>query len=339
MESILVSIVVPVYNTEKYIERCIQSILRQTYKNFELILIDDGSSDDSGKICDRYSEQDERIKVIHNANEGVSSARNFGLNIACGEWVTFIDADDWIREDTLECLKNQTNKNDIICFSYSEIYPNKTVQRGKHSGEFQINRDEIRKLELKIIDKNLKLDEKYEGMKITVPWGKFIKRKFLQRNNIKFIKNLYGEDMIFNLYCFHLSSEIKYIDEPYYYYFHQKQSLYNGYRKGVYNELENMTNEMEKFIQTYYDDSKLEIPLRKRRIVNLLYGLIKDYCNQSNQEPYQMRKKEFLQVRNKMSIKIFDIKGFPVIEKIAILLAYFRMFGLLNVLNCIKQNK
>lgn len=92
----MISVIVPVYNTEKYLDQCIQSILSQTYTDFELLLIDDGSTDTSGVICDRYAEQDSRVRVFHKANGGVSSARNMGLDNARGEWICFVDSDDWV---------------------------------------------------------------------------------------------------------------------------------------------------------------------------------------------------------------------------------------------------
>lgn len=92
----LISVIVPVYNTEKYLDRCIQSILSQTYSNIEILLIDDGSTDSSGAICDKYAEQDSRVRVFHKANGGASTARNMGLDNAKGEWIAFVDSDDWI---------------------------------------------------------------------------------------------------------------------------------------------------------------------------------------------------------------------------------------------------
>lgn len=102
--NILISIIVPVYNTEKYLSACIESILGQTFTNFELILVNDGSKDESGVICDTFSQIDNRIQVIHKSNGGVSSARNSGLEIARGKWITFIDSDDFIKPTFLENL-------------------------------------------------------------------------------------------------------------------------------------------------------------------------------------------------------------------------------------------
>ena len=96
-----ISVIVPVYNAEKYLHRCIDSILSQTFTDFELLLIDDGSKDGSGAICDEYAAKDNRVRVFHKENGGVSSARNLGLDNACGEWVTFVDADDYVRPSYL----------------------------------------------------------------------------------------------------------------------------------------------------------------------------------------------------------------------------------------------
>ena len=104
MDDSLISIIVPVYKVERYLPRCIESILRQTYTNFELILVDDGTPDRSGIICDRYAEKDSRIRVIHKENGGVSTARNVGIDVAKGEWITFVDSDDWVADDYLAIL-------------------------------------------------------------------------------------------------------------------------------------------------------------------------------------------------------------------------------------------
>ena len=109
-----ISVIVPVYNTEKYLDRCIQSILAQTYTDFELLLINDGSTDSSGAICDKYAKQDVRVRVFHKENGGASSARNMGLDNAKGEWVTFCDSDDTLKQNALECLSSYTDKSSIV---------------------------------------------------------------------------------------------------------------------------------------------------------------------------------------------------------------------------------
>lgn len=107
MNSPKISIIVPVYNVEQYLENCINSVLNQSFRNFQLILVDDGSKDSSGEICDRFVQKDSRVKVIHKSNAGVSAARNAGIDIATGQFICFIDSDDWIESEYLQKIVDE----------------------------------------------------------------------------------------------------------------------------------------------------------------------------------------------------------------------------------------
>lgn len=120
----LISVIVPVYNTEQYLERCIDSIISQTYKNLEIILVDDGSTDRSGEICDAYGKKDTRVKVVHKKNGGAATARNRGLEIARGEYIGFVDSDDYIASDMYESLcKYLKEEIDIVTCGRFDVYP------------------------------------------------------------------------------------------------------------------------------------------------------------------------------------------------------------------------
>ena len=110
-----ISIIIPVYKVENYLEKCIDSILCQTYRNLEVILVDDGSPDKCGEICDRYAAKDNRVKVIHKKNAGVARARNDGIDIATGDYISFIDSDDWIAENAYEVLYNGLKEYNADC--------------------------------------------------------------------------------------------------------------------------------------------------------------------------------------------------------------------------------
>ena len=120
----LISVIVPVYNTEKYIEKCVMSILNQTYKNLEIILIDDGSTDNSPQICDSLAEKDNRITVIHQPNGGVSSARNIGLDNTHGDYITFVDSDDYIEPNMIEFLSENIGDTNIAMCGYTSVEEN-----------------------------------------------------------------------------------------------------------------------------------------------------------------------------------------------------------------------
>ena len=130
----LISIIVPVYKAEKYLSECIDSVLNQTYENFELILVDDGSPDNSGKICDEYAEKDKRIKVIHKENGGVSSARNAGLDNAQGEYITFVDSDDIVDKQYIELMYNKlVEKSADLCFCHFDRFDENTCEEYKET--------------------------------------------------------------------------------------------------------------------------------------------------------------------------------------------------------------
>jgi len=132
MKSELISIIIPVYNVEDYLARCLESILFQSFKDFEVLLIDDGSTDGSGKICDAYAQNDTRIRVIHKVNGGVSSARNVGLNNANGQYISFVDSDDFVHPCFLEFLYNsiKSSKADISICDYEKRNDNTIIKHG-----------------------------------------------------------------------------------------------------------------------------------------------------------------------------------------------------------------
>ena len=135
-----VSIVVPVYNVEKYIEKCLDSIINQSFSNIEIILVDDGSTDNSGKICDIYEKKDTRIKVIHKKNGGLSDARNYGIEVATGEFISFIDSDDYIEENMIERLYESCKKDesDISCCAKILEYDNGKKEKRNNKENFCI---------------------------------------------------------------------------------------------------------------------------------------------------------------------------------------------------------
>ena len=182
----LISVIIPVYKVERYLPRCIESILRQTYSNFELILIDDGTPDRSGIICDRYAEKDSRIRVIHKENGGVSTARNAGIDAAKGEWVTFVDSDDWVQENYLEVLTSPLGVDDydmtIGVLEWRAI--SRKIQ--EYEG-YSINIGEASQIE-----RALNCSE------LLGPWLKLFSLNIIKNNSMRFSKGIaLGEDAIF----------------------------------------------------------------------------------------------------------------------------------------------
>jgi len=208
----MLSIIIPVYNAEKYLAQCIDSVISQSCKDWEMILVDDGSTDVSGIICDEYSNKDQRIKVIHKENGGVSSARNVGLEKATGEWVSFVDADDWIEQNYVDTLSSLENDADIVFFSMNFRYSNGEVMTKKPKKRFAERRVEVEKLIC---------DLKYGVIDDVFGWAvvKFFKRSIIEEHNIRFDENIkLREDEVFAMdYCRYVNS-IQVIDKVLYNY-------------------------------------------------------------------------------------------------------------------------
>lgn len=183
-----ISVIIPVYNTEHYLPRCIESILAQTFTDFELLLIDDGSKDNSGRICDEYAAKDSRIRVFHKKNGGVSSARNLGLDKAQGEWIAFVDSDDWIYTDYFEEMLSKSIHADLVVSSY--IVEGKIDPWDKPLNLQTYTKDSIRDC----------LEENIHNISFLAPWCKLFNRNIIEQKLIRFntfIKQ--GEDSLFNL--------------------------------------------------------------------------------------------------------------------------------------------
>lgn len=201
----VVSIIVPVYNAEKYLHRCIDSILAQTYTDFEILLINDGSKDKSGKICDKYATVDNRIHVFHKKNGGASAARNYGLDKAVGKYICFIDADDWVDSNYIESLIPSDGEDMVICSFVKE-----TMMPAFLSNIVRDKRNIEASLHLLI-----------DHMAVCSPCCKIMRSDIIKRNNIRFDVNVSaGEDMLF--ICDYFSAgldKIRTISLPLYHYY------------------------------------------------------------------------------------------------------------------------
>lgn len=212
----VVSVIIPVYNVEKYLEYCLQSILAQTYDNLEIILVDDGSTDSSGRMCDSFTALDERIKVIHKVNGGLSSARNIGIKESSGEFITFVDSDDYIRKDYVEKLSRiMIHDNcDIVVGSYEKVYTD---------------------IDFSIIDKNVDIKQydgrefAYEILSQKLPiyaHGKLYRRELFQK--IEFPEGRLYEDVPTLWKISKLIKRAASIDSKLYYYRQREGSIVNA---------------------------------------------------------------------------------------------------------------
>lgn len=188
----MISVIIPVFNAKPYLDACILSVVTQSYKNFECILIDDGSTDGSSEVCDDLAEKDKRIKVVHQKNQGVSSARNVGIKFSRGEYIAFIDSDDWVEKDYLSDMFNsmERTKADIVVSGLVQHFIN------GESSEFVPNESMSFKLTEDNIDIFVRLNRNFL---LFGPYAKLYRRDVITGNKICFPHNLsFGEDLVFN---------------------------------------------------------------------------------------------------------------------------------------------
>lgn len=205
------SIIIPVYNVEKFIARCIESIISQTYIDWELILIDDGSTDKSPLICDHFASMDNRIKVIHKCNEGVSIARNLGLDLASGEYICFVDSDDYVDLSLFQSLIPFVQQRvECIIYGYDRIH-NKQIEN------FLLPNFQTSKINPTEIDTFI-FNLKYYNLFIPL-WNKVYKRSLIEQYKLRNFNEInINEDLIFNQYFFHKITQIAYIHNTLYHY-------------------------------------------------------------------------------------------------------------------------
>ena len=215
-----VSIVVPIYNMEKFLPKCLESIINQTLRDIEIILVNDGSKDNSGEIADEYASRDERIKVIHKINEGVSSARNAGIDIASGKYIGFVDPDDWISHDMYQKLYSTASKEEldiVICHNYNHY---------TETGLVKIDSFNIKENTLRNIRRHTLNDDYFSAV-----WNMIFKKSMIIEKKCRFPENFtVWEDGYFILKAMYHTERIKYLEEPYYHY----QKPYRK-RKYIYN--------------------------------------------------------------------------------------------------------
>lgn len=223
-----ISVIIPIYNVEQYLKRCIDSVLSQKEISLEIILVDDGSTDSSGRICDEYASKNSNVKCLHIANSGPSTAKNVGYDLALGSYVAFIDSDDEIKQDMFSVmLKSGYQYNaDIVCCNYIQVDEEGNISHTEHTGqEYIFNQDEA----LKAI---LIKDKIYSQC-----WTKIYKREMLESNHIRNTEGLKTEeDFIYNIQAFAYSQTVCVVDKPLYIYTHRNKSLSKDYYRNHINQ-------------------------------------------------------------------------------------------------------
>ncbi len=222
------SVIMPVFNVEKYIRKSVDSVLKQTYQNIEVLLVDDGSTDNCPKICDDYAELDSRVRVIHKKNGGLSDARNFGIDAASGDYVVFLDSDDYWSSDTaLEkaARKLEMEKSDVMLFFFKYLFEDENNRITEYNSEFE-------KIEINMESKKTQLTDLIKNnIYISSAWAKIIKRQLFKDNDLYFVKGVYSEDIEWSARLMMYASSFSVLNESFYIYIQRGTSIAHSLRR------------------------------------------------------------------------------------------------------------
>ncbi len=247
-----ISVIIPIYKVEKYLNRCVDSVLNQTLTDLEVILVNDGSPDGCGKICDEYKGKDSRIKVVHKKNGGLSSARNAGLDIAAGEYTFFLDSDDWLEKDGLNKLYEKATETgvDFVRFRpYKANWPNLPDLAPHTDGapELRAGYYDRADIEREVLPRVLATDSMTLGPTVSACMALY-KSSFLRDNDLRFdedVKN--SEDVIFSAQAAYCANSFYYIDEAgIYCYYYNEASISKGFKPDRFEKLKNLSYACEK---------------------------------------------------------------------------------------------
>lgn len=262
-----ISVIVPVYNTEKYLNRCVDSILAQTFTDFELILVDDGSTDGSGKMCDDYAGKDNRVKVFHKQNGGVASAKNLGIDNAIGEYINFIDSDDFVDENYLEVMYNANEECDMVIAGVKYISSDNLKEYAKldYKSDYRIIKADYKQYIYDLLDKRA----------LNYHVAKLYRRKRIYENKIYFtdFNKTGADDTVFNFDLLACSDIIKVINNCVYNYVNYRNSVSHSFNMNVWKRKVVMDKYLvDKTAEMGILDENMQRVLDKRVVLSALWS-------------------------------------------------------------------
>ena len=324
MVKIMISIIVPVYNVENYLGKCLDSLINQTYKDIEIICINDGSTDNSLNILREYEQIDSRIIIIDQKNGGLSDARNIGLKEAAGEYIMFVDSDDWIDLETCQkaleaMLKYST---DIVMWSYIREYENKSLPKSIFDNNIYFDKkDTVNKIYRRLFGlykEELSQPENADAL-VTV-WGKLYKSELILKNNIRFIdtkKIGTCEDALFNMEVFKNVKSSYFINSCFYHYRKINTSVTSRYREDLYIKWDNLYELMNEQIEDNDLGLIFNEALSNRIALNMIdLGLNVTYSNKNTRDNCYELKKILKNSKVSKAVKNMDLQYFPIHWKI-----------------------
>lgn len=324
----LVSVVVPIYNVEEYLDRCVQSIRKQTYKKLEIILVDDGSPDLCGKMCDEYTQQDQRIKVIHKKNGGLSDARNVGAEAATGKYLLFVDSDDYIEPELVRKTVEAAEKyqSDIVLFDYKRLEPDGSIEVCSIQGVPE--------------KQTFCLDEYPQVMIESISaWNKLFSRTFFVESQIRFPIGYYYEDLGSSPKYFLESKRLSYVQEAFYNYVIRDGSIMSETKEEKsYHDRCMMADGVIKYYQEKNAYQKYKSELEYLLLFHVYFIPAKEILFRKGDRKYIQKFRDFVRNQDSDYTKNKYIKNMSKKEKIQFYMIDHGQYWVVNFLSWLRKS-
>lgn len=328
-----VSVIVPVFNVDEYLGECLDSIVKQTELPYEVLLIDDGSTDRSLEICQQYATRHKFVNVIHTDNHGVSHARNIGISKAQGDWILFIDGDDVVDRNLISDFSPHLNtENDIAIFGFT-YFSEKTPSISIRNSIKPLAKKSHTALMLALFNRDLPQPFDSNRVKISSS-ARFYRRNWLRSIGLEFPINLKsGEDAVFNLWAISKSKRIVYSENPYYFYRKRNESVTNRYIPEASKNFNDVNRAFRYFVEHMADREYYSKYLDERIVWSLCFACLSDYCHRNNPKSFSQRKSDFENARREVvkSLERVDLSDFSFKKKVFIILIKMNLFQILDL--------
>lgn len=336
-----ISIIIPCYNVQNYIEQCLDSIINQTYSNLEMICINDGSTDNTLDLLQKYERQDPRIKILNQQNKGLSESRNVGVDAAVGQYIMFVDSDDWIDESLITEVLTPDLEADLYCCSYNRVFRNKMLPRVLNlSGSCTAEHLQKRIVGLS----GEELSDPSQADSIVTAWGKIYKTQIIKNNKIKFIdtKKIGTEDALFNIQYLNFAEKVYVKDKPLYFYRRSNvSSLTSNYKPRLFSQWKYLYNLIGQEISNKNIDFKEA--LNNRICLGVLNLSLNEMNNSSFVDRYKNIKLILRDEIYKDSFDHFRLNYLPLHWKMFYFLAKKKstigVYGMISFINIIQKFK
>lgn len=331
----LITVVIPVYNVRTYLNKCIKSVVNQTYRNLQILLIDDGSTDGSSSLCDEIADSDSRIQVIHKLNSGLGLTRNVGIDNAKGKYITFIDSDDYLSTDLIENLYQGIiqNKSEICIAGFTRVNNSENVlYQEKYENQYIVGSKAVKSTFEKMLGS---LPEEHDSIKMSV-WSNLYSVNIIDKFDLKFVseRKIISEDIIWNAHYFSKINKVQFISSCGYFYRYNNCSLSQSYKKDRFRKTISLYNILRTLVYKNALSKDALLRTQKQLFINVRSCIIQERQMRFLQQVKNIKK----MVNNSDLILVlqeYPIHRLSLKQKIFVILLKNKSYFIISLLNLI----